>query len=360
VKYAVTAAVQGQRAGAILDDATHSTQVLASLAAVGVLVPLPNADVETAAAHATAAYAAGAGDEVANSLMTAGFVRGVGGGGASFPVSDAVFGVSAAADVTKLLHVDASGQAHATTTTIKLGALVSRPFTLPDISGTALVQEDATGFVFIGAKTQLHGSNAGIQYSTVFPGIAGATNRSQLRCNLYGANTGAPGVTGFKSRGATIGSLGGLLAGDVLWKVTAIGVAPDNASIPLGGTFAFQVPSTFVPAGQSYLPTEAELQLVPPTGPTNAIRPSFRVTSDGETQSLRGVRAGSETAVFANAAAAAAAIRTGALWSSGTGDPNGVLTGSPGDLYSRIDGGAGTSLYVKESGVATDTGWIAK
>jgi hypothetical protein len=75
----VTAAVQGRRAGEMLDDATHEAQVIASLNAAGVLVPLPNAQVEAAAAQAVAAYAAGAGDAVANALMNAGFVRGVGG-----------------------------------------------------------------------------------------------------------------------------------------------------------------------------------------------------------------------------------------------------------------------------------------
>lgn len=44
----------------------------------------------------------------------------------------------------------------------------------------------------------------------------------------------------------------------------------------------------------------------------------------------------------------------------GVGDPNGAVTGSPGDLYTSTAGGAGTTLYVKESGVATNTGWVAK
>ena len=44
----------------------------------------------------------------------------------------------------------------------------------------------------------------------------------------------------------------------------------------------------------------------------------------------------------------------------GTGDPNSVITGSVGDLFLRTDGGASTTLYVKESGSATNTGWVAK
>ena len=46
-------------------------------------------------------------------------------------------------------------------------------------------------------------------------------------------------------------------------------------------------------------------------------------------------------------------------WQSGAGSPEGVVTSRIGSLYSRSDGGAGTSLYVKESGTGT-TGWVAK
>lgn len=45
---------------------------------------------------------------------------------------------------------------------------------------------------------------------------------------------------------------------------------------------------------------------------------------------------------------------------TGTGSPNGAVTGSPGDLYLNKSGGAGTTLYVKESGTGTNTGWVGK
>lgn len=44
---------------------------------------------------------------------------------------------------------------------------------------------------------------------------------------------------------------------------------------------------------------------------------------------------------------------------SGTGSPEGVVTAPVGSLYCRDDGGAGTSLYVKESGTG-NTGWVGK
>lgn len=48
-----------------------------------------------------------------------------------------------------------------------------------------------------------------------------------------------------------------------------------------------------------------------------------------------------------------------ALLLSGTGSPETVVTAGVGSLYLRTDGGASTTLYVKESG-AGNTGWIAK
>ena len=44
---------------------------------------------------------------------------------------------------------------------------------------------------------------------------------------------------------------------------------------------------------------------------------------------------------------------------SGSGSPEGSLAAPMGSLYMRTDGGAGTTMYVKESGVG-NTGWVAK
>ena len=43
----------------------------------------------------------------------------------------------------------------------------------------------------------------------------------------------------------------------------------------------------------------------------------------------------------------------------GTGTPEGAVPAAIGTLYLRLDGGANTSVYIKESG-ASDTGWVAK
>jgi hypothetical protein len=51
--------------------------------------------------------------------------------------------------------------------------------------------------------------------------------------------------------------------------------------------------------------------------------------------------------------------QTQAFIYSGTGSPEGAVAADIGSIYLRTDGGAVTSLYVKESGVG-DTGWVAK
>ncbi|WP_273483567.1 hypothetical protein [Desulforamulus ruminis] len=44
---------------------------------------------------------------------------------------------------------------------------------------------------------------------------------------------------------------------------------------------------------------------------------------------------------------------------AGSGSPEGLIVGAVGSIYLRTDGGAGTTLYVKQSG-SGNTGWIAK
>lgn len=46
------------------------------------------------------------------------------------------------------------------------------------------------------------------------------------------------------------------------------------------------------------------------------------------------------------------------MW-SGMGSPEGVVDSPIGGFYLRMDGGAGTTLYIKESGTAK-TGWVGK
>lgn len=52
-----------------------------------------------------------------------------------------------------------------------------------------------------------------------------------------------------------------------------------------------------------------------------------------------------------------AKILTSSNLKRGSGSPESVVSGIVGDLYQRLDGGTGTTLYIKEAGVGT-TGWV--
>lgn len=69
-------------------------------------------------------------------------------------------------------------------------------------------------------------------------------------------------------------------------------------------------------------------------------------------------KTGSQVAIVLADASGYAAIQS--LYQRfGSGDPNGSITAPVGAFYSRTDGGAGTSFYVKEAGTGS-SGWVAK
>lgn len=74
------------------------------------------------------------------------------------------------------------------------------PFRTNNIE-VARLTTDGAGLtrLYINQTTNLHSAEEGIQYSTTFSG------RAQSRFNAYGNHTGVAGITGFKSRGATVG-----------------------------------------------------------------------------------------------------------------------------------------------------------
>lgn len=54
------------------------------------------------------------------------------------------------------------------------------------------------------------------------------------------------------------------------------------------------------------------------------------------------------------------ALGNGPTMLTGTGSPQGTVAAPVGSLYLRSDGGAGTTLYVKQSGASSSTGWVGK
>lgn len=127
-----------------------------------------------------------------------------------------------------------------------------------------------------------NGSSAGVQLTSIF------ANQSQFRSSQYGANTGNPGISTFKSRGATPGTLVPVAVGDVIFGITAVGVTGNSSppGIPLSGLIqivASSVPTTPVVTG-GWIGTDYTLQLVSKNGPSNGRRKVFRINSEGVPQ----------------------------------------------------------------------------
>jgi hypothetical protein len=109
---------------------------------------------------------------------------------------------------------------------------------------------------------------------------------------------------------------------------------------------------------------------IPNTTPKTVLNESFR--DDGTAAySIHIINAHSSRAIVTESGAgpihSADQIGTGGPvyingchYKSGTGSPNGSAVGSPCDVYANKSGGAGTTLYVKESGSTTNTGWVGK
>lgn len=74
-----------------------------------------------------------------------------------------------------------------------------------------------------------------------------------------------------------------------------------------------------------------------------------------------GINAGAGTTPTGSLTLASVLLNSSATkWSSGALTPNSNVTGSVGDMYTWTGGAAGTTLWIKESGSATNTGWVSK
>jgi len=182
--------------------------------------------------------------------------------------------------------------------------------------------------------------------------------------------------SGFWAEGATDQGAGTIAA------MTSVTVFSDDGSSSSGPSLILSRRSTS-PAASDNLGTiifagrdsglgtdfygEIKAVIIDPTASSEDGRLDFRTTIAGSP----GNRFFIQDGVFTNASGvvdpgagniAASEYRAGASavkWVTGTGSPEGVVTAPIGSFYSRTNGGAGTSFYVKESG-SGNTGWVAK
>lgn len=95
------------------------------------------------------------------------------------------------------------------------------------------------------------------------------------------------------------------------------------------------------------------------TGNSLAVGPSLSAQGSNTNIDIRLSAKGTGAVVVTGTGGIRHVSATGVAWLSGSGTPEGAVTAPVGSLFSRTDGGASTSLYVKESGTG-NTGWVAK
>lgn len=134
-----------------------------------------------------------------------------------------------------------------------------------------------------------------------------------------------------------------------LQEITA---APSSATAAYVG-----VTTSAFPGGAN-----GDLVLIPRTSAANDVRvfvgsgtPVEALVVQGSTSNVR-AQAGN---LVIGTAGKGIEFSGGLIWRTGTGTPEGAVTAPVGSLFTRTDGGANTTLYVKESG-AGNTGWVAK
>lgn len=109
-----------------------------------------------------------------------------------------------------------------------------------------------------------------------------------------------------------------------------------------------------VPTSLLVNPPNASLPLVNLTNGAPALGSGGLALLQGFANALNGTQGVVATGIYQ------IALGIGINISAGTGSPNNVVPGNPGDLYLNFAGGAGTTFYVKETGANTNTGWTGK
>lgn len=209
----------------------------------------------------------------------------------------------------------------------------------------------STGRVNIVKKVTINEEGLQIQPSTAVsnsytgPFVVGDGSTAATNVAIGGGNINAGGTGTFggavsvtDATEATTGGLGAIITAGGIRAAKKI-VSMSNVTVQADSAAML----TFVRNGTLTL------------GPNTAGTPALVVSNDL-------IVSGTGTSTFAGAATFAGAVSvsgTTATWTSGTGSPESVKTAPVGSLYTRTDGGAGTTLYIKESG-SGNTGWVAK
>lgn len=146
-----------------------------------------------------------------------------------------------AANATKKISFDISGQTASTTLTIAPLITSNMVLNVPQVAtsggaGMVLTQDETTGFIFgYGITSSLGAANSMFQLAN-----ATVANRAQIKLHSYFNGASVSGVSTLTSRSGTIGINNAVVAGQDYSKWTAQACATTVGSAPIAGAWAFK------------------------------------------------------------------------------------------------------------------------
>lgn len=107
-------------------------------------------------------------------------------------------------------------------------------------------------------------------------------------------------------------------------------------------------------------PTYADVSITNNSGNAYSVRTSINGANTFNPLTNNTGTIGNASLIWSSVAATTLLVGPSSVqFTSGAGTPEGVVTAPVGSLYTRTNGGANTTLYIKESGTG-NTGWVAK
>lgn len=138
--------------------------------------------------------------------------------------------------------------------------------------------------------------------------------------------------------------------------VTFVGT-PDETALAAGDTAATATGTLLIPPGKYLVGDDLTLA----AGTVKVMRGASFVVLEGFTLAFSGYveAAPDQVPALLDAAALGALTRAVPNALSGAGSPEAAVVGIIGDTYQALDGTTDTTLWVKEAGANTNTGWVA-
>lgn len=202
-----------------------------------------------------------------------------------------------------------------------------------------------------GWKTNATAASQTVYFDQYVVPVQGTTNPSANWILASNINGSAGSGLQFTSGGVLSGLAGGNVSTAGTWIFSGV-INPSNTVNENSGKWILATTGNFTTVSGALVGFSSSA--------TNAFAGYDTAWSRGNAgQMLAGTGAAESAAGEVVASKFRTVSKSGPFWSSGTGTPEAAVTAPVGSLFTRTDGGAGTTLYVKESG-AGNTGWVAK